>query len=192
MTTPDRIVVLIRHSVPVVDPDRPASEWVLSSEGISRCRILASELERFLPAVIFSSPEIKAAQTAEHIGLNLGLGFSVRDELREHRRPATFLPQSEFHEKIRGFFASRDDIVYGSESSNDVAERIEAEIRRALADHPDGNILMVTHGTAMTSFTSRHTNADAYSLWQSLELPAYIAFAFPSFDIVDSAGIALD
>ena len=131
-------------------------------------------------------------ETAEQVGLNLGIGFSIRDGLREHRRPATFLPQAEFHEKVRGFFASPDDIVYGSESSNDVAERIEAEIRRALADHPDGNILMVTHGTAMTSFTSRHTNADAYSLWQSLDLPAYIAFGLPSFDIVDSAGIVLD
>ena len=192
MTKPERIVVLIRHSVPVVDPDRPASEWALSPEGISRCEALASELERFLPAAIFSSPETKAMETAEQVGLNLGIEFSVRGELREHRRPATFLPQAEFHEKIRGFFASHDDIVYGSESSNDVAERIEAEIRRALTEHPDGNILMVTHGTAMTSFTSRYTNADAYSLWQSLDLPAYIAFRLPSFDIVDSAGIVLD
>ena len=183
----DRIVVLIRHSVPVVDPDRPAFEWSLSDEGIARCEVLAANLSRFLPAVMFSSPETKAIETARNIGSHLGIGFSVRDVLREHRRPATFLSQAEFHEKIRGFFASRDDIVYGTESSNDVAERIEAEIRRALADHPDGNILMVTHGTAMTSFTSRYTNADAYSLWQSLDLPAYIAFGLPSFDIVDSA-----
>ena len=192
MRNPTRIVVLVRHSVPEVNPSRPASEWSLSSEGISRCETLASELERFLPATLLSSPETKAMETAERIGLHLGTGFSVRDELREHRRPATFLPESEFHENIRRFFAAPDSVVYGSESSKDVARRIGVEIRGALADHPDGNILMVSHGTAMTSFTSRHTNADAYSLWKSLDLPCFVAFGLPSFDIVDSVGTVLD
>lgn len=187
-----RIVVLIRHSIPEVAPGCPASEWTLSAEGVSRCEILASKLGRFLPAVMFSSPEIKAMETAERIGLHLGIGFTVREELREHRRPSVFLPQSEFHENIRGFFASPDNIVYGSESSNDVTIRIESEVRHALACQPEGNILMVTHGTAMTSFTSRHTTTDAYSLWRSLHLPAYIAFGLPSFDIVDSVGTAFD
>ena len=192
MSDPARIAVLIRHSDPEVDPDRPASEWSLSAVGIEQCGTLASKLERFLPATLLSSPETKAVETAERIGSHLGIGFSIRENLREHRRPAVFLPQSEFQENIRGFFAAPDSIVYGSESSNDVAKRIEAEVCRALAEHPEGNILMVTHGTAMTSFTSRHINTDAYSLWQSLDLPAYIAFGLPSFDIVDSVGTALD
>ena len=184
-------VVLIRHSIPEVDPSRPASEWSLSADGIKQCEVLASDLERFLPATLLSSPETKAMETAQHIGGHLGIGFAVREELCEHRRPSVFLPQSEFHENIRNFFESPGNVVYGSESSNDVAARIEAEIRRVLANHPEENILMVTHGTAMTSFTSRRTNADAYSLWQSLGLPAYIAFGLPSFDIVDSVGTAL-
>ena len=187
-----RTVVLIRHSIPEVDPDRPASDWSLSEEGIRLCGTIARELGRFIPAVMLSSPETKAVQTAERIGLHLGIGFTVREELREHRRPSVFLPQSEFHENILGFFASPDSIVYGSESSNDVAKRIEAEVRRSLANYTEGNILMVTHGTAMTSFTSRHTNADAYSLWESLDLPSFVAFGLPSFDIVDSIGTILD
>lgn len=175
-----------------MDPTRPASEWSLSADGIRCCDDLASELERFLPAVMFSSPETKAMETARYIGLHLGIGFSVREGLREHRRPSVFLPQSEFHDNIRRIFTSPDSVVYGSESSNDVAARIEAQVRRSLADHPEGNILMVTHGTAMSSFTSPHTNADAYSLWKSLDLPCFVAFALPSFDIVDSMGTVLD
>lgn len=175
-----------------MDPSRSAREWPLSEKGIRLCQAIARELERFLPAVMFSSPETKAIETAQHIGLHLDIGFTVREELREHRRPSVFLPQSEFQENIFSFFDSPDSIAYGSESSNDVARRIEAEVRRSLADHPEGNILMVTHGTAMTSFTSRHTNADAYSLWKSLDLPSFVAFGLPSFDIVDSVGTALD
>ena len=192
MRNPARIVVLIRHSVPEVDPSRPAPEWSLSDEGIIRCETIATRLQSFLPAVVFSSPETKAVETARHIGLHLGIGFTVRDGLREHRRPSVFLPQPEFQENILSFFASPGSVVYGSESSNDVARRIEAEIRYALAGHPDGNILMVTHGTAMTSFISRHTDSDAYSLWKSLDLPCFVAFALPSFDIVDSVGTVLD
>ena len=157
-----------------------------------RCGTLASSLKRFLPAVLLSSPEIKAEQTAERIGLNLGIGFSVREDLRKHRRSATFLPRSEFQDSIHRFFQSPDSVVYGSESCHGVAARIESEIRYALSNHPGRNILMVSHGTAMTSFTSRHATADAYSLWESLDLPAYIAFRAPSFDIVDSVGTALD
>ena len=175
-----------------MDPSRPAPEWSLSAEGVSLCEGLASDLERFLPAVMFSSSEIKAMETARHIGLHLGIGFTVREELREHRRPSVFLPQSEFHENIRRFFASPSSIVYGSESSNDVARRIESEIGRSLTDYPEGSILMVTHGTAMTSFTNGHTDADAYSLWNSLDLPSFIAFGLPTFDIVDSMGTVLD
>ena len=186
-----RIVVLIRHSISEVDADRPASEWPLSEEGIARCQTLASDLRRLLPATLLSSPEIKAVQTAERIGFHLGLGFSVRDGLREHRRTATFLPQSEFHDNIRNFFQSQASVVYGSESCHDVAARLESEIRHALSERTDGNIMMVTHGTAMTSFASRHAATDAYSLWKSLDLPAYIALSVPSFGIVDSAGAAL-
>ena len=189
MSDTGRIVVLIRHSIPEVDPSRPASEWPLNEEGIERCEDIASQLERFLPAAIFASPETKAIETARYIGSHLGIGFSVRERLREHRRPATFLPQSEFHENIRRLFESPDSIVYGSESSNGVAKRIEADIRRVLAERPDGNILMVTHGTAMSSFIARHVNADAYSVWESLDLPSYIALGVPSFDIVDCGGV---
>ena len=128
-------------------------------------------------------------ETAEQIGLHLGTGFSVRDDLREHRRPATFLPRTEFIESIRGFFQFPDSVVYGSESCHDVAARIESEIHRAMSGHPDRNLLMVTHGTSMSSFIARHAEADAFSVWDSLGLPAYIAFRLPSFDIVDCDGV---
>ncbi len=118
MKSPGRIVVLIRHSGPEVDPERPASEWALSAEGINRCETLASELKRFLPAILLSSPETKALKTAERIGLSLNIGFSVSENLREHRRPTRFLPHDEFHDNIHRFFESPAGIVYGNETSD--------------------------------------------------------------------------
>ena len=181
-------MVLIRHSIPEIDPERPGWEWGLSAEGIGRYEPLASDLERFLPAVLVSSPEIKAIETAEQISAKLGIEFSVREGLREHRR-TEFLPLAEFHENIRRFFDSPESIIYGSESSDQAANRIESEIRRALAMCPTGNVLLVTHGTAMTSFIRQHTEADPYEIWKSLDLPSYIALQVPTFDIVGCGGV---
>ena len=189
MRDPDRIVVLIRHSVPEVDPERPASEWALSAEGINRCETLASELKRFLPAILLSSPETKAIETAELVGAKLGLKFSIRDGLCEHRRPTRFLPHDEFHDNIHRFFEFPAGIVYGNETSDQVASRIESEIRRALAISPTENVLIITHGTAMTSFIRQHTKADPFEIWKSLDLPSYVALGVPTFDIVDCGGV---
>lgn len=185
----DRIVVLIRHSAPEVNTERPASEWRLSAEGIERCGRLASDMERFLPTVLLSSPEIKAVQTAEAIGDKLGLKPSVRDGLRERRRPAEFLPQEEFHRNARAFFDNPASGVRGGESRDEVAKRVQSEIRRGLADNPTGNILLVSHGMAMCSFLGRHSGVDAYEAWNSLGLPCWIALSVPTFGIVDCDGV---
>ncbi len=185
----DRVVVLIKHSMPTIDPDVPPAEWSLSQDGINRCEALAAHLEKFLPAMLVSSPEKKAIETAELVGAKLGLKFSIRDGLCEHRRPGKFLPSQEFHDNVHRFFDSPASIVYGSESSDQAANRIESEIRRALAMCPTGNVLLVTHGTAMTSFIRQHTEADPYEIWKSLDLPSYIALQVPTFDIVDCGGV---
>ena len=186
---PGRTTVLIRHSEPEVDAELPAWEWRLSAEGIERCERMASDMERFLPATLLSSPEIKAMQTAEVIGAKLGLKPSARDGLRERRRPARFLPAEEFHRNAREFFDNPGIAASGGESRERVAERIESEIRLALAENPTGNVLLVTHGMAMTGFLGRHNCIDAYGVWNYLGLPCWVALDVPTFGIVECDGV---
>lgn len=182
----------------MVEPHVPASEWRLSSEGRLGAESLAAELGRFAPATLASSPEPKAVETATILGAHLGLSVRVRRGLREHRRSAAFLPTAAFHANIRAVLENRSDVVFGDESADDVAGRIEAEImrelRRALSSADTdtrGNALLVTHGTAIACFLQRCGVSDAFEVWKSFALPAFVALEAPDFDIVDCGGMEI-
>ena len=136
-----------------------------------------------------SSTESKAIQTAELIAQRLCLELSTRDGLREHKRPRAFLPKDDFDSNISSFFLNPTEVVYGQESCDELGLRIEAEVHRALSYDPSSNVILVTHGTAMTSYIMRHWQVDPFEVWKSLKLPAYLAFTVPTFDIVGSRGV---
>lgn len=185
----DRVVVLVRHAAPRIESDVPTSEWNLSSAGVDSCRALAEDLRSLLPAALASSPEPKAMQTAELIASDLDLEFSARNDLEEHRRSRVFLPRTEFDSGIRAFFQHPTKTVLGDESCDELGLRIETEIEMALSHDPSKNAILVTHGTAMTSFIKRHWPVNAHEVWMSLGLPAYLAFTVPAFGIVGASGV---
>jgi len=79
-------LVLIKHSLPEIQPDLPARRWRLSEEGRRRCRPLADRLVAHVPERIFTSREPKAMETAALVGSRLGLPVEPRDGLHEHDR----------------------------------------------------------------------------------------------------------
>ncbi len=104
------------------------------------------------------------------------------------------MPQAEFHSNIRAVLENPSDVVFGHESADQAARRIEAEIRRALAfDTGDtgGNALLVTHGTAIACFLRKRCAVDAFAVWKSFELPAFVALESQDFDIVDYGGVEI-
>ena len=167
----------------------PSSEWDLSAAGLRNCVALAETLCRFLPAILVSSTEPKAVQTARLIAQQLGLEMTSRDGLREHKRSGEFLPKSTFHSNIQASFANPTKVEFGRESCDELGLRIEDEVHKALSRVPDSNVMLVTHGTAMTSFIMRHWQVDPFEVWKSLGLPAYLAFTLPTFDIVGMSGV---
>ena len=80
-------------------------------------------------------------------------------------------------------------MVFGEESCDELGLRIENEVLAALSRDQSKNAILVSHGTAMTSFIMRHWQVDPFELWKSLELPAYLAFTVPTFDIVGTSGV---
>ena len=192
------LAILIRHAAPLVEPHVPATEWRLSADGRRGSESIAADLRRFSPAALASSPEPKAVETATIIGERLGLSVRVRQGLREHRRSAGFLPMAEFHANIRAVLENPSDVAFGHESADVVAARIEAEILRELgralssanADQR-GNALLVTHGTAIACFLRKVSAVDAFAVWKSFALPAFVALEAPDFDIVDYGGMEI-
>ena len=128
-------------------------------------------------------------ETATAIAKRLKLDVTTRDGLGEHRRSGEFLPRADFHSSIESFFTNPGKVVFGRESCEELGLRIESEVEAALSHDSEKNAILVTHGTAMTSYIVRHWQVDPFDLWKSLGLPAYLAFTVPTFDIVGARGL---
>jgi broad specificity phosphatase PhoE len=160
-------LLLVRHSLPELVPSVPSEEWRLSEEGRRRCGTLAERLAPHEPAVLLSSTEPKARETAELIAPALGLDVQLSDGVRESaRRTVGWLGRDELDRGIRALFERPDEVVYGEESAAAALSRFEAAV-----DGLGEPAVVVTHGTVLSLYVAARTGRDPYELWRSLELP---------------------
>jgi broad specificity phosphatase PhoE len=50
--------------------------------------------------------------------------------------------------------------------------------------HPNQNLAIVAHGTVISLFVSRLTNADPFLLWKRLGLPSFVVLSLPDSQII--------
>jgi broad specificity phosphatase PhoE len=161
------VLVLVRHSVPEIDPARPADEWRLSEEGRTRCEPLATRVRASAPRRLLSSPEAKALETAELIAPALGLEVEVERDLREHeRRTLPFLPRDEFVLRMRELFARPNEVVLGEESADAARARFAAVV-----DAAERPAAVVTHGTVIALYRAGSEPDGGFAFWERLALP---------------------
>ena len=165
-----RRLLLIRHSVPAVDPAVPAPEWRLSDEGRARAAAFADRLRAYDLRFIASSREPKAFETASILAEQLGVPWAVEEGLHEHER--TLLPffhdLEEFHRQAAELFARPAEVVFGDESADQARARFAAAADRVLAAHPTGDVALVAHGTVITIYTQP---PDPFPFWRGLKMP---------------------
>jgi broad specificity phosphatase PhoE len=160
-------VLLVRHSVPQVDPALPAEEWRLSEEGRARCAPLAARLAAYEPRRLLSSTEPKARETAELIGAELGLAVTLSDGLRETaRRTVPWLERDAFERGVRELFERPNEIAFGEESAAAALARFTAAVNGLTEP-----AIVVTHGTVISLYAAARMGRDPYELWRRLELP---------------------
>ncbi len=162
---------LVRHARPAVDVTTPASEWALDPRGLRDLAALA--LSGRLPegAVWFTSPEVKAVQTARGL---VGRDVEVVAQLAEHRRGVRwFEDPAEFAATVRQALAEPDVAAVPEwETIAALEARLVPAVRRLLERHADRDLVLVGHGTAWTvlvaALTGRPPDIEA---WESLRMP---------------------
>jgi broad specificity phosphatase PhoE len=160
-------VLLVRHSLPELDPSQPAEEWRLSEEGRRRCGPLTVRLRDHSPTAIVSSTERKARETAELLGEELGLAVRESAGLRETaRRTVPWLETEELQRGIQALFERPDEVVFGEESASAALARFSAAV-----DSLDEGTVVVTHGTVISLYVAARTGRDAFELWSRLGVP---------------------
>ncbi|MBI2950742.1 histidine phosphatase family protein [bacterium] len=178
-------LILIKHSLPEVVSDLPASRWRLSEEGRRRCRVLTEKLAAYDPGVIVTSVEAKAVETAEIIVDALGRPFEVVEGLHEHDRSNVgFLEKERFEGAVAEFFRRPQELVFGKETADQAHERFTKAIAVRMERHPDEDVAVITHGTVMALLVARANGLDPFPLWKRLGLPSFIVLSRPEIGLM--------
>ena len=169
-------LILVRHSEPKIEPDRPASTWRLSGRGRTRAGELAEELRGFSPASIWSSKEPKAIETSEILADALNVPVQIVDGLEEHHRSNVpyFPTKDEFEQTIEQFFLNSEEPVLGDETAQQALRRFTVAINKIIATDTTEAPIVVTHGTVMTLYTASVSGVEPMRFWRNLETPSFV------------------
>jgi broad specificity phosphatase PhoE len=179
-------LILIRHSQSQPEPDRPASQWRLTTEGRRRCTALAERLTAYAPDVIVTSRERKAGETGALLAARLALPVVVADGLHEHQREHVgWLPNPAFEQAVSAFFTQPSELVFGEETAEQAGARFDAAVRGVLAAHPGQTIALVSHGTVITLFIAQHAGVAALPFWKRLGMPAIMVMSLPDLKLLE-------
>jgi len=177
---------LVKHSLPEIEPETPANQWRLSSEGRRRCQALAGMLAPYEPGVILSSREPKAVETARIVADRLGLETRSAAGLHEHERnTAPFISPQAFESIVARFFAQSDQLVFGEESAAQAQARFAAAVDALRQQHSGGNLALVAHGTVITLFVAQANHIEPFAFWKRLGLPSFVVLSIPDLALVD-------
>lgn len=150
--------MFIRHGETVGNREQIAhgqSESPLSDRGIEQARSTATMLNGWHNSYhrVYASPLSRARDTGRHISDELQLPFHIHEGLKEGSlgdwEGVTYEQLGEFEFARR---AIRDDDFDGhnGESPNQLAERVMAAIDEIRSDHSGENIIIVSHGAAIS------------------------------------------
>ncbi len=158
-------VILVRHALPEISQGTSSKLWGLSESAREDCVLLAHALPATVTAV-WSSEERKAKETADVLGLRLGLPVQVDARFGEVDRPAVW--DRDYREVAAGYLGGVDEP--GWEARDAVLARFSAaldEARRASA----GDIVVANHGMALSLWIASVAPIDLVAFWQALTFP---------------------
>ena len=177
-------LVLVRHSLPELDPTRPGSQWHLCELGRLRSKVLANRLAAYPLDVIVSSNEPKAFETAQIVADRLNKPMAVSENLHEHERNRVpFGTVEQFEKSVAEFFANPSRLVFGDETADAAYVRFSMAMKNVLEKYPQKNIATVAHGTVITLYVSRLANLEPFAFWKRLGVPSFVVLSLPGVNL---------
>lgn len=114
--------------------DSKAVSWLLADRDIS---------------YIASSPYTRAVDTVSHFSELTGLEINIYEDLRE--RSAGGWHGEQFFDFVEKQWADFGYLAEGGECLREVQERNIRVLKKLLAEHEEENIVIATHGTALST-----------------------------------------
>jgi broad specificity phosphatase PhoE len=127
----------------------------LSPHGVDQARKVGRYLGPRPVVAIWSSPLERALRTAEEIAKRTGVPVKVDPDLTEwellHRwrgHAWRSIPE-DFPGELEAYLEHPTDLEFAVETLDGVAERVASVARRLDADHPHGDVVIVSHQDAI-------------------------------------------
>jgi 2,3-bisphosphoglycerate-dependent phosphoglycerate mutase len=155
-------ILLARHGETDWNRERRiqgSADTELNEVGRSQARQLAAELTEVELAAIYSSDLVRARATAEIVAAAKGLSVRTDHGLRERSFGSwEGLTRAEIADRFP------DLEHHDGESDDDVRGRVLAAVHRIVAAHPSGNVLVVSHGSALNTLW-HHASGERLERW---------------------------
>lgn len=181
------LLILVRHSLPLIVSGEPPDTWHLSDEGLQRCQTLADHLADYDPGLIITSQEVKAIETGVILAQRLGLPCLAATGLHEHvRKPAKSFAKASFERSVEKFFTYPDELVFGEETADQAYARFYQAVTSLPELYPAKRLAMVSHGTVISLFICRENGIPEFEFWSKLSLPAIVVLSLPEFHLLDT------
>ena len=161
-------LILVRHAMPQVERGIASKLWELGEESKADCVLVADALPAALAPVIYSSDEPKAQQTAAAIAQRRGLATAVDPGFGEVDRTAAGWIEDHRAAALR-YLATGE--APGWEPREQVVRRFSDAVVRAMDQPGEGDVVVATHGQAMSLFIASRTRIDIGRFWEALTLP---------------------
>jgi broad specificity phosphatase PhoE len=180
-------LIVIKHAAPEIVPAVASSQWQLSRTGLQQCDQLASRLARYAVTALHSSEEIKARQTADRLGVRLGLTALARPGLHENDRTGLpfFHDPADLDARFRDFFARPFERIVGQESAAEAQGRFRGVVQ-AILDESEGHLpAIVAHGTVLTLLVGAANETDRFAFWKALTFTSFVVLSAPGLNLVE-------
>lgn len=163
------VLYLVRHAHASwsLDDARP-----LSSAGEKAAARVAELLGFRSLAAIHASTERRARQTVEPLAEQKGLPIHPEDGLRERRLMDA--ETADFPAAVERTWEQPDFAFPGGESNTAAQRRGLEVVRRVVADHPDGEVVLGTHGNLLALVLQHFDPKVGFDFWESLTMPDII------------------
>ncbi len=171
------MLYVVRHAMPVADPNQDPATWPLSEAG----RRAAHALVEGLPndALLVASDEPKAWQTLDPTGD--GHTVIKDSRLREVRRPDEAF-NDDFHVTRRSFVNGDDHA--GWENRRVVAVRVQSAVDDYHVAAGDRPLVIAGHGMALTVWICSAVGlSDPGAFWAALRFPDLLLVDLPDGEI---------
>lgn len=189
-----RTLTLVKHARPEKEEGVDSHHWRLSEQGRADTARLADWLQSTDGSpqryrAIATSPEPKAAETAEILGRAMGLDVLTLEGLGEHDRSnVPMMRTPEFVSAVANFFRRPSQVVLGRESARGALKRFEKAVNELLDRYPhdesgapgSNDLLIVTHGTVLALWLEAYCEMDGYTVWRQMGLPSAVSVEWPS------------